>query len=156
MKPRVYIETTIPSYLTAWPSSHVVLFARQQIIRDWWETQRAVFDLFTSTLVHQEASRGDEEAAIKRTHLLSELPVLDLSEDVYEVAHALIEPGMLPVAYFDDALHVALAVIHGMDYLLTWNLKHIANAALRNKFEPKIRSLGYEVPTICTPEELML
>lgn len=155
MKARVYIETTIPSYLTAWPSTNVVLFARQQVTHDWWQMQRAKFNIYTSALVLHEASQGDEQAATKRLEVLSNIPLLDLSEDAYRLAQALVDPGMLPISYFDDALHVAIAVLNGMDYLLTWNLKHIANATLRNKFEPRIRSLGYEVPIICTPEELM-
>jgi hypothetical protein len=87
--------------------------------------------------------------------MLDQLPILDLTDEVYSVAQGLVGSGLLPVKYFDDALHIATATVNGMDYLLTWNMKHIANASMRNKYEPILRKLGYEVPVVCTPEELM-
>ena len=155
MRPRVYVESTIISYLTARPSREVVLKARQQITQDWWASQRSSFQLFASPLVRQEVARGDPEAAERRVSALAGVPLLELTSEAKAVAKLLIGPGMVPHMYSEDALHIAIAVVHGMEYLLTWNFTHIANATARNKYEPVLRSTGYEVPIICTPEELL-
>jgi len=155
MRPKVYIETTIPSYLTAWPSRDLVVAARQQITREWWQIRRPDFDLFASQLVIDEASEGDPDAAKRRLEVLKDIPLLALSEDVAELAQAIIERVPFPERAAADALHIAIAVVNGMDYLLTWNCTHIANAALRGAIESVCRSRGYEAPIICTPEELM-
>lgn len=153
-KPKVYVETTIPSYLTARASPDVVTQHRRLATQAWWQTERAKYDLFTSQIVLQEAQVGDPEAARRRMSALQDLPLLDLTAEVEMLAAKIIGPGMIPKEYPEDAAHVAVATINGLDYLLTWNLSHIANATLRNKFERLIRSQGYEVPIICTPEEL--
>ena len=155
MKQRVYIETSIVSYLTARRSRDVITLARQQLTEDWWKLRRSQYDIYISQLVVQEASAGDKSAAALRLEAIELLELLQISEEAFDVAQELIGPGMVPVTYADDAIHIATAVVHGMDYLLTWNFKHIGNAVLRNKFEPKVRSLGYEMPLICTPEELL-
>jgi hypothetical protein len=155
MKPKVYLETTIPSYLMAWPSRDLVTAAHQQITREWWETRRQDFDLFISQMVIDEASAGDREAAARRLEILAALPLLDPGNEAAELAQALIEHVPLPESAAADALHIAIAVVNGMDYLLTWNCTHIANAALRSKIEAVSRSQGFEVPIICTPEELL-
>ena len=154
-KPRVYIETTIPSYLTAWPSRDLVTAAHQQVTREWWETRRNDFDLFVSAIVIEEARAGDERAAARRLEAVEDLPLLELTGEVTGFSEKLIELHMIPEEKAEDALHVAVAVVHGMDYLLTWNLSHIANAEVRNKIERACRFMGYEPPTICTPEELL-
>lgn len=154
-KPRVYIETTVPSYLTAWPSRDLITAAHQQITREWWERRRRDFDLFVSGVVIEEASAGDADAAARRLEALAGMPLLELSDEVTSLAEQLVEQGVMPVEKGEDALHVAAAVVHGMDYLLTWNLSHIAQAKARNKIERMCRSMGYEPPIICTPEELL-
>jgi predicted nucleic acid-binding protein len=154
-KPKVYLETTIPSYLTAWPSRDLVTAAHQQITREWWEARRRDFALFVSAIVIEEASAGDENAAARRLDVVDHLPLLELSDDVVDVAERLIEHGAIPEQHGEDALHVAVAIVHGMDYLLTWNLSHIAKAEARNRIERTCRSIGYEPPIICTPEELL-
>ena len=154
-KPKVYVETTIPSYLTARPSRDVVTQHRRRSTRLWWQSQRSKYDLFTSQVTLQEAEAGDPEAAQERRGFLQDVPLLDLTTDVEELAAKIIGPGMIPTKYPEDAAHIAVATINGLDYLLTWNLSHIANATLRNNFERCIRLEGYEVPIICTPEELM-
>lgn len=153
-KPKVYLETTIPSYLAVWPSRDLVIAAHQQVTREWWEKQRPHFALFVSEIVVHEAGGGDPEAAHRRLAMLEELPLLDLVDEVGRLAQKITGPGMISEKYFDDALHVSVATVHGMDYLLTWNLTHIANATLRRKYESVIRSEGYEPPIICTPEAL--
>jgi predicted nucleic acid-binding protein len=151
----VYLETSIVSYLTAQPARDVVAAARQRLTIEWWDSQRASFDLVISPLVMEEAARGDSEAASRRLQVLRELPRVDATADVIAFAKQIVSDGALPRNAADDALHIALAVVHGVDYLLTWNCRHIDNA--QNK--PLIRRLchkaGYGFPEICTPEELM-
>ena len=155
MKPKVYLETTIPSYLTGRPSRDVVTAAHQQITRAWWDTRRHAFDLFISQMVLDEAGAGDPEAAAHRLAVLTPLSLLNPHEEEVELAQTLIEHIPLPVSAAADALHIAIAVVNGMDYLLTWNCTHIANAALRARIEAVCRSKGFEAPIICTPEELL-
>jgi hypothetical protein len=154
MKPKVYLETTIPSYLTAWLSRDLIKAAHQQITREWWQS-RARFDLYISQIVLREASGGDAEAARLRLEALTGIPVLTLSPAASILAQQLVTQGPLPEQATVDALHIAIAVVNGMDYLLTWNCTHIANAALRHRIEAICRTSGYEPPVLCTPEELM-
>src|SRR5216683_257739 len=152
MKPKVYLETTIVSYLTARPSRDLITAAHQQITQQWWQTQRARFDLFVAPPVLQEAQAGDPDAAARRVAVLQTIPLLMLSEEAAGLAQALIAPGPLPANAVVDALHIAIATVHGMHYLLTWNCTHIANAAIRSDIEDICRARGYEPPVICTPE----
>ena len=154
MKPKIYLETTISSYLSAWPSRDLVTAAHQQITREWWQARHEEFDLFISQIVIQEAHGGDPDAAARRLEILKDLPLLEQTEEATALAQELVEQVPLPQKAAVDALHIALAVVHGMDYLLTWNCTHIANATLRSKIEAVCRSKGYEPPVICTPEEL--
>jgi hypothetical protein len=153
MKPKAYIETSIVSYLTAWQSRDLVLAAHQQVTRDWWNS-RGHFELFASQFVLDEAGAGDEAAAASRLAALADTAVLEVTEDAIQLAEQLIAGGGLPSQARVDALHVAMATVHGMDYLLTWNCRHIANAALRGKIEELCREAGFEPPAICTPLEL--
>ncbi len=142
------------SYLTARASEDLVLAAHQHVTREWWAGREA-FDLFVSQFVLDEASKGDSEAAARRLATLEAIPLLDVTEDATVLAAELIARGGLPQQARVDALHVAVATVHGMDYLLTWNCKHIANATLRSRIEAIIRSAGFEPPVICTPLELV-
>jgi hypothetical protein len=130
MGPKVYLETTIPSYLTSSPSRDLVKAAHQQITREWWQ-DRARFDLYISQVVLREASGGDAEAARLRLEVLRGIPVLALSPAASRLAQQLVEQGALPGNAAVDSLHIAIAVVNGMDYLLTWNCTHIASAAMR-------------------------
>ena len=118
---KVYIETTIVSYLTARPGSDLIIAAHQQITRDWWQNRRACFDLFISQAVIEEASAGDPQAAADRLQVLAQIRVLGLNESALQLARALVAKGPLPEKAAVDALHIALATVHGMDYLLNWN-----------------------------------
>jgi predicted nucleic acid-binding protein len=153
MKPKVYIETSIPSYLTAWRSRDLIVAANQEITKEWWDS-REQFDLYISALVIQEAGAGNPEAAQKRLEQLDDIPELNITEEVERFAEVLIQKVPLPEKARIDALHIAVAALSGMDYLLTWNCTHIANAILRPKLEALCREFGYEPPTICTPQEL--
>ena len=155
MKPRVYLETTIPSYLTAWPSRDLVRAAHQQITRDWWDRRRAEFELYISQVVLRECQAGDATAAAERLKFLQDLPLLEQTEEATRLAQALVDRVPLPERAAVDALHVAIAAVHGVDYLLTWNCTHIANATLRDPIESVCRENGYEPPAICTPDELL-
>jgi predicted nucleic acid-binding protein len=119
--PSVYIETSVISYLTARPSRDVVVAGRQQVTHEWWHRHRGGYEVMTSRLVLQEASAGDPRAAAKRMKVLNTLPILGLTAEAVQLAKQLIEAGSLPFTAADDALHVAIAAAHGLDYLLTWN-----------------------------------
>jgi hypothetical protein len=153
MKPTVYIETTVPSYLTAWPSRDLVRAAHQQITREWW-ARRTAFDLYLSPLVVQECQAGDPRAAADRLAALAGIPLLDEIPEAGELAAALLRDIPLPDKAAADALHIATAAVHGMQYLLTWNCTHIANVMLRPQIEAVCRAAGYEPPLISTPQEL--
>ena len=155
MKAKVYIETTIVSYLAARPSRDLIVAAHQQLTGEWWTIRRSGFDLFTSEFVSREASVGDEAMARKRLDLLEEIPLLSITEDSLRLASDLIRRKAVPKEYAEDASHIAIATVHGMDYLLTWNCKHIANAQLQKGIKLICLDAGYEPPVICTPEELM-
>ena len=155
MKPKVYLETTIVSYLTAKPSRDLIIAAHQQITEEWWETRRQGFDLFISELVIREAAAGDQAAAQKRLDALEEITLLELNEQALHLAAEIVQKGLIPETAKEDALHISLATVHGMDYLLTWNCRHIANAEMRNGVTSICASQGYEAPVISTPEELM-
>jgi len=152
MRPTVYIETTIPSYLTAWPSRDLVRAAHQQVTREWWAT-RDTYELRVSRIVIAECGKGDAQAAKERLGALSGIELLDPSHEAGELADALLRDVPLPPAARLDALHMAISAVHAMNYLLTWNCRHIANATLRKRIERVCRAAGYEPPLICTPQE---
>lgn len=153
MKPTVYVETTVPSYLTAWPSRDLVRAAHQQITREWW-SHRDEFDLYLSRLVVQECEAGDAQAALDRLAAMKGIPLLAQGPEVSALAESLMRDVPLPEKAAADSLHIATAAVHRMKYLLTWNCTHIANVVLRPKIEAVCRAAGFEPPLICTPEEL--
>ena len=152
---KVYLETSVISYLTARPSRNLRVVAHQEITADWWTRRRLRFDLYVSRLVIDEASAGDAEAAAQRLVTLHGIPRLELTEAAAILADDLVTGAAIPREAIEDALHVAVAAAHGMDYLLTWNCRHIANAAMRNRIADICASSGVEAPVICTPEELL-
>jgi predicted nucleic acid-binding protein len=150
-----YVETSVVSYLTARPSGNLVTRAHQQLTRQWWDDRRRNFTLYTSQLVLQEAADGDPLMAEERLRLLEDLPALDISDEAARLARALLSAGAPPATAPEDALHIAIAVVNGLEYLLTWNCRHIANAAMRRRIEQVCRDGGYEPTIFCTPEELL-
>jgi len=150
----VYVETTVVSYLTSRPSRDLVRAAHQEITREWWDGHRHRFEVVVSRIVLDEAGRGDADAAKKRLSVLEGLPLLEMTEDVFDVAWSLLDTGTLPQAARIDALHVAVAAVHGIDVLLTWNCRHLANGELIGAVSRQLWSMGYAPPVICTPDEL--
>jgi hypothetical protein len=155
MNPTLYLETTVIGHLTSWPSSLLQTAAIQQATREWWDDHRHNYDLFVSRFVVDECAAGDSTAAADRLEQIKGIPLLDVTDDVTDLADALLIHVPLPQKAQVDALHVALAGVHGVQYLLTWNCKHIANAVLRPNIERVCRDCGLEPPVICTPHELM-
>ncbi len=152
--PKVYIETSVVSYLTAFGSRDLILAAHQEVTRAWWAT-RGSFNIYASQFVMDEASAGNPEAAARRLDVLHDVPLLDATRDATVLAGRLIADGGLLSKARLDAFHVAVATGHGMDYLLSWNCTHIANATLRGKIETICRTAGFVPPVICTPLELV-
>jgi hypothetical protein len=155
MKQRVYLETTIVSYLTARPSRDLIMAAHQEVTRQWWDGRRHDFEIYVSQLVADEAGRGDQEAANLRLATLSGVTRLQVTDQALALARELVQAQALPQEALEDALHIALTAVHGMDLLLTWNCKHIANAEMAPVIRATIECCGYDSPTICTPDELM-
>ena len=155
MKPRVYIETTVISYLTARPARDVVIAGHQQSTRDWWATASERFELVISELVREEAGAGDPDAGRARLTLLASLALLDATAEAQELAERLVSASAVPEAAIRDAAHIAIAAANGIEYLVAWNFRHIANAVTRTQIESVCRQAGFESPVICTPEELM-
>jgi len=155
MSETVYIETSIIGYLTARTSNNLILMANVEATRDWWDTRRIQFDLYISQTVLDESARGDTEIASRRLKILSDFPLLEVNEAVQDLAMRFLTKSNLPPKAADDALHIAVATVYGLDYLLTWNCKHIANAQIQKKLAQISFNAGYELPTICTPYELM-
>ena len=154
MAERVYIETTFVSYLTARPSRDVVIAGHQQSTHEWWDDCRGDYELCTSELVFQEAAGGDAQAALVRLEVLKSMPLLETRQEALDLAEELVRAGALPAKAFEDAMHIAIAAHQKIPYLLTWNLRHMANATMRLLIETVCASKGYKAPIICTPEEL--
>lgn len=155
MKPKVYIETSIVSYLTANRSRDVITLARQQITDEWWERERTNYELVISELVILEASAGDEQMARKRLQFLQSMTLLKAKVEAEKLTEKIVKNNILPEKAAADASHIAIATTHELDYLLTWNCKHIANAKIFPKIFAIIEKEGYKPPVICTPEELL-
>lgn len=154
MKPVVYIETSVISYLASRPSRDLVVAARQAISQDWWENERRRFELRISALVEEEVGRGDPTAAASRLDLLDGIPSLAVSDLAVQLAERLVAQKAIPEGSEEDALHIAIAATQGADYLVTWNFKHINNAETKLLITSVVESCGYRCPLLCSPEEL--
>lgn len=153
--PKVYLETTVISYLTARPHRDVVVAGHQLTTREWWITARDRFEILASELVVQEAGRGDSTAAKERRNVLMTLPLLQISDESLRLSRRLVAEGAVPASVIDDALHLAIAALNEINYLVTCNCRHLANMQMRPKIETVCREWGCEAPRICTPELLM-
>ncbi len=150
----VYIETSITGYLTARSRDATIFRARQELTRSWWNEKRSKYQLVISELVLDEAGAGDDEAAAERLQLLEGIPILDADDPaIRTVAYELLARHLLPEKARSDAQYVAIATVHAIDYLLTWNCKHIANADVLPKVYRLISEMGFWAPLVVTPEE---
>jgi hypothetical protein len=154
-KPSVYVETTIISYLTAQPSRDTMIANHQQITAEWWANIRPQVECFVSPLVIGEASRGDTVYAQKRLDAIADFARLDVNEEINELAEKYFEGLQIPEKAKVDAVHLAIAVWHKMDYLLSWNCKHLASARVQKRLQQMNTRLKVHVPVVCTPEGLM-
>ena len=154
-RPKLYLETTIPSYLAAKPSRDIIVLAHQQITTEWWETSRKRYSIFISPVVLEEIRSGDVSVAKKRLDLVKDLPQLDVSKQMESLAKGYIKKLNIPNKSYRDAFHLAISVVHKMDILLTWNCGHLANENIRKKLREINDDLGMTTPAICTPEELV-
>lgn len=152
---KVYIETSIVSHASAWPSRDVAIAGLQQQARDWWASERHKFELVTSQVTLDEAAEGDPLAAAERLKMLDGLPLVDISGDVEQLAQRLIQAHAMPQKAAADALHVAAAALSGVDYLLTLNCKHIANAHELPRIYRLLDGEGLGQLLICTPAEFL-
>jgi predicted nucleic acid-binding protein len=153
--PTAYIETTIPSYYTSRNARDVLQIARQTATRQWWDSGCSGFELFTSQEVLDEAGRGDPHYSEQRLELLADIAVLEINSDVEILSRRLITAGLVPASVASDAVHIATASVHGVDFLVTWNFKHIANPLIRQRLRKEVSLSGYDLPVLCTPEELL-
>ena len=156
MRPRVYVETSVVSYLTARPTRDIVVAARQHSTREWWAGANAWFELMISELVREEAAEGDRDAAQPRLAAIEPLSVLGATLEVARLAQALVDARAVPERAAQDAVHIAIAAVHRLPFLVTWNFRHIANAAARPRIEAVCRDVGIEPPLLCTPEQLFV
>jgi predicted nucleic acid-binding protein len=150
-----YIETTIPSYYVARTSDSLLQAAKQAATRKWWDQGCSDFDLFTSLETLDEASKGDSLKAADRLEMLKDIPLLPLPDEGLNLAQQLVESGIVPPKAASDALHIAVASVHRIDYLVTWNFKHIANPFIRDRLRLAVASAGFDLPVMCSPDELL-
>lgn len=155
MRPTIYIETTIISYLTARPSRDLIAAGHQQITAEWWELVRPKVDCFVSPFVIEEASRGDSAMVARRLEAIASFPVLRQNDTVDELARRYFEKMSIPERARIDAFHLAMASAYEMDYLLSWNCRHIASAQVQKMTQRMNDELEIQTPIMCTPEALM-
>ena len=155
MKFSVYLETSFVSYLVARPSRTILGAAHQEVTREWWENHRDRYDLKISELVVRECSAGDAEAAAKRVEIIREIPRLAINTHVENIAKGLLRTQLVPPQAAEDALHIAIAAAHSIDFVLTWNFKHIANPSMQRAIARYLNDLGLAFPFICSPEEML-
>jgi len=150
----VYLETTVVGSIAGRLHPDPLIAARQKTARVWWSTAGTDFELFVSQLVVDECLAGDPNAAQERIDELTGIPRLQITDAARDLADALMDRKAIPASEPRDALHIGIAAAHGIQYLVTWNFKHIANATLRGHINWVCRDVGHEPPIICTPEEI--
>ncbi len=152
---RIYVESTIPSYLASRPARDLLQAARQQITMQWWNFHSKQHELFTSQIVLDEISAGEPAMARKRNELVVKIPILDLTDEAVELTEVILSSGLLPKTADRDAAHIALASVHQMDILLSWNCRHITNGAVQVGLRPPSRFFEIRAPVLCTPDEMI-
>jgi predicted nucleic acid-binding protein len=150
--PSVYLDTSVPSYLTARPARQPIALRKQRVSCLWWNVYRGHFNIYVSSHVLQEASRGNTEAAQRRIDMLSRLESLDVTDEAEDLAISILRETGLPERAKPDAQHVSVAATHGVQLLLTWNCRHLANPEMIPKVWRACHSAGLKGPEICTPD----
>lgn len=143
------------AYIDARPSNSLIQAARQTMTRQWWDGGRSGLELFTSLETLDEIGRGEPRMAVARLQLIKDLPILEVTDQVASLAKKLVMHGLIPPKAASDAIHIAVACVHEIDFLITWNFRHIANALLRHRLRQEIVDFGAKLSVICTPEELI-
>ena len=154
-KPTVYVETTVVGYLTARKQSDAIVAGHQLATKTWWQTARDRFELVVSQIVIDECADSDQIAASERLRAISDLNLVGVTAEVQRLIDALMDKGAVPKTEPEDAAHIALAAAHGVEYLVTWNFRHIANPSMRRKIDDVIGNSGFRPPIMCSPEELL-
>lgn len=142
------------SYVVARPARDLLQAARQQLTKDWWDLKRAKHELFTSQVVLDEITSGETAMAQQRLDVMAQIKLLDLTDEANALTKDILASGLLPAAADRDAAHIALATVHEMDVLLSWNCRHIANAAIQTRLRRLVEKSGFALPVLCTPDEL--
>ncbi len=155
MKKRLYIETTVVSYLTARPSRDLIVAGHQEATHELWPRLSAEYESYISALVYEEAGRGDAEAAAKRLETLEPFVLLDVDDEARVLAEKIIEDKGIPKEFPEDALHIAVAAVNGIEVIITWNFAHLSNPFTRIMVRQIVENEGYQCPEICSPEELL-
>ena len=155
LKPTLYLETTIPSYLAARPSRDIIVAGHQQITHEWWEEERRKFQLYISQPVLLETKAGDPHVALSRMNYLEGIDILPTHKEIEYIASKYLSVLGIPEKCILDSIHLAYAVFYNLDYLLTWNCKHLAHGEIRKKLKQYNHSIGLETPEILTPNELL-
>lgn len=155
MKKRIYVETTVVSYFTARPSRDLMVAGHQEATRELWPKLAARYEAYVSALVFEEAGRGDPDQARMRLAAIEGFPMLDIDDEARTLAEKIIAGGGIPAEYPEDALHIAVAAVNGIEVLITWNFAHLNNPFTRQMVRRILEGVGYECPEICSPEELL-
>lgn len=155
VKQKVYIETSVVSYYASRPSRDLVIAARQETTRELWPVLVSRFERYISMLVLMEINKGDPAAVDERQRAILDIPVLDVTQESESLAEAIVREGLIPERFGEDSLHIALASVNGMDYLLTWNFRHLNNALTKTHIGRFIEKQGYIPPVVCSPDELL-
>ncbi|MBI5140679.1 MAG: type II toxin-antitoxin system VapC family toxin [Nitrospirae bacterium] len=155
MKKRVYIETTVVSYFTSRPSRDIMIASHQEATREIWPKLVSEYETYVSALVYEEAGRGDPEQAKMRLSAIKPFRMLAMDDEADNLAVAMITGSGIPKEYPEDALHIAIAAVNGIEALVTWNFSHMNNPFTRIKVRRIVESLGYQCPEICSPDELL-
>ena len=154
MKPTVYVETSIFSSLVARQTTDLIATARQQTTRIWWQNDADRYSLFASEIVQLEAGAGDAEMAKLRLEYIASIPRLAYTNAAEQIADSLLHAGILPPKARTDAIHLGIATVHSLDFLVSWNCRHLANGFIYNRVVKHLTKSGYNVPYVCTPNQL--
>jgi predicted nucleic acid-binding protein len=155
MKNHVYIETTVVSYFTAKPSRDIMIVGHQEATRELWAKLSSRYKGYVSALVFEEAGRGDPDQAQMRLAAIEKFPMLDIEDEARLLAEKILAKKGIPIEYPEDALHIAVAAVNGVEVIITWNFTHLNNPFTRKKVRKIVEAEGYSCPEICSPEELL-